>query len=92
MTGSFPLYWIAFLPLLSGLALMLSGPRMRRSTAHLTALTALMASGASGVVYGRNVFQHKNTAGIIRALNAIVHENASVEDALRIIRGSPSMR
>ncbi len=53
--------------------------------------SALMASGASGVVYGRNVFQHKNTAGIIRALNAIVHENASAEDALRIIRGPSSM-
>ena len=53
--------------------------------------SALIASGASGVVYGRNVFQHKNTAGIIRALNAIVHENASVEDALRVIRGSALM-
>lgn len=50
--------------------------------------SALIASGASGVVYGRNVFQHENTAGIIRALNAIVHEDASAEDALGFIRGS----
>jgi DhnA family fructose-bisphosphate aldolase class Ia len=43
----------------------------------------LMEQGARGIVYGRNVIQHDNPAGMTRALMAIVHENASAEDASR---------
>jgi fructose-bisphosphate aldolase, class I len=42
----------------------------------------LMAQGASGIVYGRNVIQHKNPAGMTRALMSIVHNNSSVESAM----------
>lgn len=42
---------------------------------------ALMLQGASGIVYGRNVIQHPNPAGIIRALMSIVHEGATPEQA-----------
>ena len=35
----------------------------------------------SGIVYGRNVIQHDNPAGITRALMAVLHEGASVEEA-----------
>jgi class I fructose-bisphosphate aldolase len=34
---------------------------------------SLMATGAAGIVYGRNVIQHEDPAGITRALMAIVH-------------------
>jgi class I fructose-bisphosphate aldolase len=43
----------------------------------------LMAQGASGIVYGRNVIQHKNPAGMTKALMSIVHESASVALASR---------
>ena len=43
---------------------------------------AIMASGAAGIVYGRNVIQHPDPAGMTRALMAVVHEGASAEDAL----------
>lgn len=43
---------------------------------------ALMAQGARGIVYGRNVIQHANPAAMTRALMMIVHESASVDDAL----------
>jgi DhnA family fructose-bisphosphate aldolase class Ia len=49
---------------------------------------ALMDEGASGIVYGRNIIQHPNPAGITRALMAVVHEGASVEAALDLVRGS----
>lgn len=42
---------------------------------------ALMEQGASGIVYGRNVIQHPNPAGMTRALMSIVHENATAESA-----------
>jgi len=49
----------------------------------LTRTKQLMEQGARGIVYGRNVIQHNNPAGMTRALMAIVHEGASVDDAAR---------
>lgn len=45
----------------------------------------LLAQGVSGIVYGRNVIQHRSPAGITRALMAMVHNNASVEEALKLV-------
>jgi DhnA family fructose-bisphosphate aldolase class Ia len=46
---------------------------------------ALMAQGAKGIVYGRNIIQHPNPAGMTRALMAIVHQGISVDDALALV-------
>ena len=46
---------------------------------------ALMAQGAKGIVYGRNVIHHENPAGMTRALMAVVHDGASAKDALTLI-------
>jgi class I fructose-bisphosphate aldolase len=45
----------------------------------------LLKQGAAGIVYGRNIIQHPNPKGITRALMAMVHDNASVDDALKLI-------
>lgn len=45
---------------------------------------ALMAQGASGMVYGRNVYQHENPARVVKALMAIIHQGVSGEEALTI--------
>jgi class I fructose-bisphosphate aldolase len=39
---------------------------------------AVMAQGASGIVYGRNVIQHPDPAGMTRALMEVVHAAARV--------------
>ena len=44
---------------------------------------ALVAQGAAGIVYGRNIIQHANPAGMTRALMALVHEGATAADAAR---------
>ncbi|MEM6281498.1 MAG: aldolase [Chloroflexota bacterium] len=44
---------------------------------------ALMEQGAMGIVYGRNVIQHENPGGMTRALMAVVHDGASVNDAMQ---------
>lgn len=49
---------------------------------------ALMQQGAAGIVYGRNVIQHAVPLGITRALMAIVHEQATPEQALVLITQS----
>jgi DhnA family fructose-bisphosphate aldolase class Ia len=46
---------------------------------------AVLDQGASGLVYGRNVVQHHDPAGITRALMAILHDGADVDTALSYI-------
>lgn len=45
----------------------------------------LMQQGAKGIVYGRNVIQHKNPAGMTQALMSIVHEDAKPEDVTGLL-------
>ena len=46
----------------------------------------LMKQGARGIVYGRNVIQHHDPAGMTKALMAIVHNGASPAEAGNLIR------
>ena len=41
----------------------------------------LLNQGAVGMVYGRNVYQHKNPGAVVRALMAMIHDGASADDA-----------
>ena len=47
----------------------------------LDATAAVLAGGAAGLVYGRNVIQHRDPSAMTRALQALVHEGASAEVA-----------
>lgn len=47
----------------------------------------LMQQGAKGIVYGRNIIQHENPSGMVRALMAIVHEGANADQAMAILHG-----
>jgi fructose-bisphosphate aldolase, class I len=51
----------------------------------LTRTEGLLAQGASGIVYGRNIIQHVNPVGITRALMALVHAGASVDQAMAMV-------
>jgi len=41
----------------------------------------LITQGAHGIVYGRNIIQHANPAGMTRALMALVHDGATAAQA-----------
>ncbi len=43
-----------------------------------------MAGGAAGVDMGRNIFQSDSPIGMIKAVNAVVHGGASVDDAYAV--------
>jgi DhnA family fructose-bisphosphate aldolase class Ia len=45
----------------------------------------VMRQGARGIVYGRNVIQHPSPQGMTRALMAIVHEDATPEQAANLL-------
>lgn len=58
------------------------GPKMKSDADVLEIAYNAMQKGAVGVDMGRNVWQSNNPAGMIKAIRAIVHENASVKDVL----------
>ncbi len=58
----------------------------RASDAEILSRTfALIEQGARGIVYGRNIIQHQNPAGMTRALMSIVHEGASADEAMKLL-------
>jgi class I fructose-bisphosphate aldolase len=48
---------------------------------------ALMEQGAAGIVYGRNVIQHADPAGMTRKLMDIVHQSLAPWTAPDAVRG-----
>jgi len=47
----------------------------------------LIQQGAAGIVYGRNIIQHADPAGMTRALMAVVHQGATAREAGKFIKG-----
>ncbi len=48
---------------------------------------AVLDQGAAGIVYGRNVIQHADPAGLVRALMAMLHDSVTVEAAAAALAG-----
>ena len=46
---------------------------------------AILKQGAKGIVYGRNIIQHRDPQGMTQALMGLVHKGLSVEKALAMI-------
>jgi len=46
----------------------------------------LIKQGAAGIVYGRNVIQHANPAGMTKALMAIVHDGLTAKKAAQFLK------
>ena len=59
------------------------GPKCKTQQEILQTTYDSMKAGAAGLSIGRNVFQHENPTLIVKALSAIVHKNATVEQALK---------
>ena len=53
----------------------------------LTRTVALLEQGARGIVYGRNIIQHPDPAGITAALMGILHDGLTASDALALVKG-----
>ena len=50
-----------------------------------TRTSMLIQQGASGIVYGRNIYQHPQPERMVRACHAVVHEGADVKRAIAIL-------
>lgn len=71
----------------AGVPVLVRGGGKEDLQAVLTKSAALMAQGASGMVYGRNVYQHDDPKAVVAALMAIVHHGASGAEAWDVYRG-----
>jgi predicted phospho-2-dehydro-3-deoxyheptonate aldolase len=61
------------------------GPKCKSMGEILQTTSDAMKAGAAGLSIGRNVFQCENPTQIVKALSEIVHQNAKVEQALKIL-------
>lgn len=66
--------------------LIAGGPRMNTVEETLQVVAGAMDAGASGVVFGRNIWQSTNPAGMVRALQSVIHGRNSVATALQELR------
>ena len=62
------------------------GPKLSTSREVLEMARGVVEAGGAGLTVGRNVWAARDVAGTIRALKAVVHDGAPVDDALRLIR------
>jgi fructose-bisphosphate aldolase / 2-amino-3,7-dideoxy-D-threo-hept-6-ulosonate synthase len=61
------------------------GPKCKSPQEVLQTTFDALQAGAAGLSIGRNVFQAENPTAIAKALSAIVHDNATVEQAEKIM-------
>ena len=63
------------------------GPKMDSDEDIFKMVAGALKAGAAGVSIGRNAFQHEKPDKIVHALSKMVHQGASVEDAVKILQG-----
>lgn len=61
----------------------LGGPKMDSDREVLQVIKDMIAAGGAGICFGRNTTRHSNPTGICKAYRKIIHENASVDEALK---------
>jgi len=66
--------------------LIAGGEKAANDRQILAAVRGALDAGGAGVSIGRNAWQHKNPARFVRAVCAMVHENAPVDKAMKILR------
>ncbi len=64
------------------------GPKMESDRAVLEMVKEAMEAGAAGISIGRNAFQHSNPSRMVAALTMVVHQGASVKEAIDFLNGN----
>lgn len=62
------------------------GPKMNTDRQILEMVKGAIDAGGAGLSIGRNVFQHKDPGGIVKAFSAIVNDGCSVDEALDVLQ------
>jgi fructose-bisphosphate aldolase/2-amino-3,7-dideoxy-D-threo-hept-6-ulosonate synthase len=64
------------------------GPKAETTREVLEMVHNSLKAGGAGLSIGRNVFQHENPTKMVKAISALVHQGASVDQALKILGDS----
>ena len=72
----------------SGVPVLVRGGGRVADEELLRRTAAVLAQGAAGVVYGRNIIQHPRPAALVKALMAMLHQGSDVAGAAAIIEGA----
>jgi len=64
--------------------LILGGPKVSGELGLLKMVKEALDAGASGVAFGRNIWQHVNPAGMVSALRRVIHEGTPPEEAAEL--------
>ena len=62
------------------------GPKSETDRDVLEMAYGAIQSGAIGVTFGRNVFEHDNPRALVKALTSVVIDGLNVEDAVEILQ------
>jgi len=62
------------------------GPKMNSDEDIFKMVEDALQAGAEGISIGRNAFQHQKPTKMVQALSKIVHEGASVDEAVGILK------
>jgi fructose-bisphosphate aldolase/2-amino-3,7-dideoxy-D-threo-hept-6-ulosonate synthase len=65
--------------------LIAGGPKCKSVDEILQTTNDALKAGAAGLSMGRNIFQWDNPALIVKALSAMVHKGASIEQAQKML-------
>lgn len=68
------------------------GPKLKTELDALKLARSAIDEGAAGVDMGRNIWQSENSVGMIKAIRAIVHEDASVKEASELLHGAKNRK
>ena len=65
--------------------LVLGGAKAKSIEEIFTNIRDAIDAGSAGIIMGRNIVRQPNVAKVCEAISAIVHSNATVEDALKLL-------
>lgn len=63
----------------------MGGPKIENTADLLRVIKSSIEAGAIGGAIGRNIWQHKDPMKMTKAIASIIHENATIEEALKVI-------
>jgi fructose-bisphosphate aldolase, class I len=66
--------------------LIAGGPRMDSERAVLRVVRDTLDAGGRGVVFGRNIWQSREPAKMVKALRHLIHNDGTVEQAAELLR------
>lgn len=70
----------------SGVPVTVRGGSLASNEEVLEHTEKLVAQNVAGIIYGRNIIQHRDPVGMTKALQAILHDGVKAADAIKFIK------